>query len=309
MKKSIVAIALAAVAAVTIAGCTADPGSTSTPTASAHATAIPAQKVDKSLRDQLPASIKSAGSVVSINQGSFPPYQILDGNSKMTGATRDLETAVGQLLGITITDQTSSSLATTLTGMQGGRYQLAMGPIGDFAERHSQATFVDWVQEFVVFAVKKGNPEHIVDLDSACGHKIAVQAGGSAEQVIQNQSKTCASEGKPAITVQSYSDQPTSILAVQSGRADAFFSSQAPLTYFVQQSKGQLELAAVGKGNGFSDLFQGAIVPPSQTDLANVLLSAIKKLQSNGTYQAIMSKWGLQRNELKTPGINLGKSA
>ena len=48
---------------------------------------------------------------------------------------------------------------------------------------------------------------------------------------------------RPAVQVESYKDQPTSILSVQSGRADAFFSSEAPLTYFVKQSGGALELA------------------------------------------------------------------
>ena len=113
------------------------------------------------------------------------------------------------------------------------------------------------------------------------------------------------SEGKPAVEVQSYKDQPSSILAVQSNRADAFFSSQAPLTYFVEQSKGELELAGEGKSNGFNDLFQGAVVP-KDSPLAEVLLEAFKTLHENGTYDAIMQKWGLDANKLETPGINMG---
>ena len=62
-------------------------------------------------------------------------------------------------------------------------------------------------------------------------------AGGSAERVIKDQAEKCKADGKEAITVQSYTDQPSSILAVRSKRADAFFSSQAPLTYFVSASQ------------------------------------------------------------------------
>ena len=83
--------------------------------------------------------------------------------------------------------------------------------------------------------------------------------------MIKAQAEKCAADGKPALEVQSYTDQPTSILSVRSKRADAFFSSQAPLTYFVQQSNGELELAGVGKSNGFDDLFQGAVVPKGFT--------------------------------------------
>ena len=60
-----------------------------------------------------------------------------------------------------------------------------MGPVGDFKSRQEANDFVDWVQEYVVFAVHKGNPKKINSLDDACGARIAVQAGGSAEKVIK----------------------------------------------------------------------------------------------------------------------------
>jgi polar amino acid transport system permease protein len=82
-------------------------------------------------------------------------------------------------------------------------------------------------------------------------------AGGSAERVIKAQADKCKADGKEPVEVQSYTDQPSSILAVRSKRADAFFSSQAPLTYFVSQANGQLELTGVGQKNGFEDIYPG----------------------------------------------------
>ncbi len=133
-------------------------------------------------------------------------------------------------------------------------------------------------------------------------------AGGSAEKVIKEQTQKCTSDGKEAIQVQSYTDQPTSILAVRSNRADAFFSSQAPLSYFIQQSNGQLELSAVGQKNGFDDLFQGAVVPKG-SPIAEVLRDGLQMLIENGTYAAIMKKWGLEKNMINDAGINLAGKA
>ena len=161
---------------------------------------------------------------------------------KLTGASADLTDAIGQMLGVKIEHETVSGLPALLAGINSGRYQFAFGPIGDFKTREEANDFVDWVQEYVVFAVQKGNPKAIDSLDSACGNRIAVMAGGSAEKVIKAQVDKCKTDGKPAVEVQSYTDQPSSILAVRSKRADAFFSSQAPLTYFVSQANGQLEL-------------------------------------------------------------------
>lgn len=223
----------------------------------------------------------------------------------MTGASADLTDALGQVLGVKIEHASVSGLPALLAGVSSGRYQFAFGPVGDFKSREEANDFVDWVQEFVVFAVQKGNPKGIISLDTACGQRIAVMAGGSAEKVIQAQSEKCKADGKGAVEIQSFTDQPSSILAVRSKRSDAFFSSQAPLTYFVTQANGQLELTGVGQKNGFEALYQGAVVPKG-SPLGPVLRDAIKLLIDNGTYAAIMKKWGLENNMIKEPGINLG---
>lgn len=272
------------------------------------ADAIPTQKVDQALHDRLPDAIKKSGKMISVNNGSFPPYEIVNGPHAMDGASADLTTALGQLLGVNIEHATVSGLSGVLSGINSGRYQLAIGPIGDYPDRQQKVDFVDFVQEFVVFGVQKGNPQKINGLEDTCGKRIAVMAAGSAEQVIRKQSDACVAAGKPAVVVQSFTDQPSSILAVRSKRSDAFFSSQAPLTYFIEQASGQLELAGKGQKNGFGDIFQGTVVPKG-SPLGQVLLDAYQALYQNGTYAAIMKKWKLDGNMIDAPGLNLAKGA
>lgn len=276
--------------------------------ASQSAETIPVQKVDQALHDRLPEAVKSAGKMTSVNNGSFPPYEIVEGPTSMTGASADLTEALAQLLGVKIEHATVSGLPGLLAGIKSGRYQLAIGPVGDYPDRQQKNDFIDFVQEFVVFAVQKGNPAKINGLDDTCGKRIAVMAGGSAEQVIRKQSTACTTAGKAAVTVQSFTDQPSSILAVRSKRSDAFFSSQAPLVYFVQQADGQLELTGTGQKNGFGDIFQGTVVP-KDSPLGEVVLDAYKVLFTNGTYAAIMKKWQLDGNIISAPGRNLAQGA
>ena len=261
-------------------------------------------EVNKELHDKLPDAIKTSGKMISVNNGSFPPYEIVTG-TEMTGASADLTDAIGQVLGVKIEHATVGGLPALLAGVNSGRYQFAFGPVGDYKDREAANDFVDWVKEYVVFAALKGNPKGITSLDTACGQRISVMAGGSAERVIKAQSDKCTTEGKSAVEVQSYTDQPASILAVRSERADAFFSSQAPLTYFVSQANGQLELTGVGQKNGFEDIFQGAVVPKG-SPLGPIMIDAIKVLMDNGVNATIMKKWGLENNMITQPGLNLG---
>lgn len=303
MKKSPL-ILTAAIAALSLGlvGC-ADPG---TGTAKVEVPDSGELTMDQELHDALPDEIKEAGVIVAVNSGSFPPYTVIDANNELDGATKDIGEAIGQILGVTIEHTTVDGLASVLGGMDAGRYDLDLGPVGDYPERHAQATFIDWVQEFVSFAVQEGNPKGIDGLETTCGAKIAVQAGGSAERVINEQSATCVADGEEPVEVQSYKDQPSSILAVQSNRADAFFSSQAPLTYFVKQSNGALELAGTGKSNGFEDILQGALVPAG-SPLADVMLGAFEVLFESGKYEEILTAYGLEGNMIDAPGLNLGK--
>ncbi|GAB3626712.1 L-cystine-binding protein FliY [Pandoraea terrae] len=274
--------------------------------AAVAADAIPTQTMDAKLHARLPKEIQSAGAMTAVNNGSFPPYEIVEDAHSLSGASADLAEALGQLLGVKIRHETVSGLSGILSGIKAGRYQFAMGPIGDFPERQANNDFIDYVQEFVVFAVQSGNPQRINSLDDTCGKRIAVMAAGSAEKVIKQQSLHCTEAAKPAVQVQSFTDQATSILAVRSRRSDAFFSSQAPLTYFTAQTHGALALAGTGARNGFRDLFQGAVVSKG-SPLTGVLRDGLQKLFDNGTYARIMKKWGLEGNMIKAPGINLAK--
>ncbi len=78
----------------------------------AHAAdAIPTQQVDKGLHDRLPDAIKQAGKMISVNNGSFPPYEIVNGPHAMDGASADLSSALSQLLGVKIEHATVSGLS------------------------------------------------------------------------------------------------------------------------------------------------------------------------------------------------------
>lgn len=300
-------LAVAAVAvSITLAGCTADPGTASgSASPSAKSTGIATQQFDQALHDKLPAKIRDAGKIVAVNSGSYPPYAIINGTGEPDGLLGDVDKAVSEILGVKVEQNTVAGLASMLSGMQAGRYDVALDPNGDYIDRQDKATFVDYIKEHVLFAVLKGNPKQINDMDGTCGTRIGVLAGGSAERVMKAQSDKCVAAGKPAVEVQSYQDSPQSILAVQSGRADAVFGGQGPLTYYVKETGGKLQLAAEGKDNVLGSTFQGAVVP-KDSPLAGVLLGAFQKMYANGTYDAILAKWGLEANKLDKPGINGG---
>src|SRR5476649_2114098 len=123
----------------------------------AESVAIPTQTMDPALHAKLPADIQKSGVMTSVNNGSFPPYEIVTGNNSLDGASADLADALAGVLGVKIEHASVSGMSGILSGMAAGRYQLAIGPIGDYPDRQAKNDFVDFVREYVVFAVHKGN--------------------------------------------------------------------------------------------------------------------------------------------------------
>ena len=105
---------------------------------------LPKLSVNEELKAKLPEAIRTAGKMISVNNGSFPPYEIVTG-TEMTGASADLTDALGQILGVKIEHETVGGLPALLAGVNSGRYQFAFGSVGDFKSREEANEFVDWL--------------------------------------------------------------------------------------------------------------------------------------------------------------------
>lgn len=267
------------------------------------------------LHAQLPADIKKTGKITIVFPGATPPYWIRANGSNGTyqGAAGDLSQEMGKILGVKVVYATNPDISGAIASISSGRYQMAYAPYGDLSgtsKARKGVDFVDVHQEVVPFLVKKGNPRHITNLgDDLCGSRIAGQANGAAYNELVTQAKKCKADGKPSLTVVSVTGTPNGVLALQSGRADAFFSSGAALFYFGKHSTGTgLEVVGADSpdNNGFGKLYQG-IVLPAGSPLAQPVLGAFKEMIKNGSYTKIMKSYGLGREILLTPGVNLDK--
>src|SRR4051794_17301891 len=77
----------------------------------APAVQIPQQKINEELRVKLPEEIKTSNKLVSVNSGSFPPYEIVTDTNAVTGASADMTDAIGQMLGVKVEHATVSGLS------------------------------------------------------------------------------------------------------------------------------------------------------------------------------------------------------
>jgi polar amino acid transport system substrate-binding protein len=294
-----VAVLTAAVSLAALAGCgsSGSSGGSSGAAARPSATAIPTATKDATLT--LPAAWASKSELMVAADASYPPNEFFANDNKtIIGLDVDLANALGQALGkpVKIVNAPFDSI---LPGLQAGKYDLGMSSFTDNKDREKSFDFVDYFTAGTSLMVKKGNPESL-NPDALCGKKVAVEKGTTqSDEDLPARTKTCTDAGKSAITSLIFPDQGGANLALQSGRADGVLADSPVIAYQIKQSNGQFEQA----GAPYATAPYGIAVPKGK-GFGEPVLAALKSVQSQGVYDAILAAWGEQAGALKSPGLN-----
>jgi polar amino acid transport system substrate-binding protein len=289
-------VAIAAVVALTLAGCGGDDdsggGGASEPAATVAA--------DQALAAKVPAAVKSDGTIKIGTDSTYAPNEFLDSDGKtVIGFEVDLFDAVAAKLGLK-TEWVSSKFADILPGVTSGKYEAGVSSFSINDERKQVVNMVSYYSSGTQWTAKKGNPAQ-VSPDDACGKKVAVQTGTVQESDdLPARQKDCTGAGKPEISVDSYQSQADATSAVVTGKDDALLADTSVIGYAVKQTNGQLEAI----GDIYDAAPYGYVVPKDQADFAQALADAVKALITDGTYNTILTKWGVEKGAIDAPAVN-----
>lgn len=284
-------------AALLAAGCASNPATSSGSGSGAGASASTASD-PKSL---VPADIKSKGTLIVAADASYAPNEFFASDGKtIIGMDADLAQALGQELGLKVTVQ-NVTFDSIIAGLAANKYDLGMSSFTDTKEREQTVDFVTYFSAGSSLMVKAGNPEGLKPNDlSLCGKTIAVEKGTTQESTdVPADTKMCTAAGKPAVKGLSFDDQNGANLALDSGRADGVLADSPVAAYAAKQSNGK----AVISGQPYGTAPYGIAIPKGN-GMAPAVLAALKALMANGTYNQILTKWGIQDGAITNPVIN-----
>ena len=261
-----------------------------------------AQGAPGTLFEQLPAPIKNA-KVLKMVGDSFAPYRIVGADGKtVTGLDMDLARALEPHLGVKIELTIVSNLPAMLAGIDTGRYDLTTGPLLTTAEREKRYDMLIWLQSKPAFIVTSASGRKPSKLEDLCGLRIAFPAGSSQEAYAHKVNERCTAARLPVMPLVGMSDQNTTMLAIQSGRADVTGMQLAAALYLQSVNPGKF-LIQTDETDQLGILLQGFAIK-KDSGLAPVLLEALKRLWASGEYNRIMDKWGLSQTRAAAPLLN-----
>jgi len=295
-------LTLALLFVAVLAGCGGSSKKAATTTTSATTTTtgatISTPATDSTVAAQVPSKFKSKTLVVAAD-ATYAPNEFIGSNGKtVEGMDPDLGKALAAVMGIKV-KVVNTSFDGIIPGLAAGKFDVGMSSFTDTKERQKTVDFVTYFQAGTSFYVKASGGTTINTLADLCGHSVGVERGTTQADDATAQSGKCKSAGKSGVKVAVYPDQNAANLAISSGRQQVGMADSPVAAYIVKQSNGQFKLT----GKSYNTAPYGIAIAKG-SGLAKPFLSALKVLMSDGTYKAILTKWGIADGAITNPKIN-----
>ena len=244
----------------------------------------------------LPAAIRDSGRLTIGVNVPYAPNEFKNSAGDIVGFDVDLINAVAKTLGL-IPEYREFLFEDIIPTVQRGEINVGMSSFTDTLERQEQVDFVTYFEAGTLWAQRTGSG---VDPNAACGLRVGMTPGSTHETVeIPAKSDQCVAAGLPPVEAVTYARQDELTSALINGEIDAM-SADSPVTGFaIKGSGGALEPA----GEQFDTAPYGWPVE-KDSGLAESLRQALEHVMSNGEYEAIATKWGVEKGMIAKPVIN-----
>lgn len=245
----------------------------------------------------VPAKVKAKGTLKVAADATYAPNEFIGSDGKtVEGTDADLAAALASVMGLRA-KVVNASFDSIIPALEGHKYDLGMSSFTDTKEREKVVDFVTYFSAGTSFFTKATGGPDVQTLADLCGEKVSVEKGTTQADDATAQAKKCASGQKATVLV--FPDQNAANLALSSGRATVGLADTPVAAYQVKQSQGQFKLS--GKSYGTAPY---GIAIPKDTGLAKAVLAGVKELMQDGTYAAILDKWGVETGAIDNPTIN-----
>ncbi|MBD0415325.1 ABC transporter substrate-binding protein [Oryzicola mucosus] len=239
---------------------------------------------------ELPKSpeVAETGKLLIANTLEYAPFEFIAEDGKPVGINIELAQETAKLLGAEF-EVTRIPFPSMIPGLAAGRFKVAWETFAATEERLKQVDFVMFIKSGIVASTTPDKAESFKGENNLCGKRLGVIGGAVSDFIADRVNEECKTKGLPELTKSVFPEGKDIIQAVLSDRIDARLDDATASGYFEVTSKGQLVVVP-----GLYDVAPlGIAIPKGDKETAEMLRAALEELIKNGTYKAIMEKYGM----------------
>lgn len=259
---------------------------------------------------QLPANYHFAvpGKLtVAVAALNSPPLTVFsDDNKTLLGSEVDIARLVADSLGLEL-NVVPTSWEDWPLGVASGKYDAAISNITVTKERKEKFDFATYRKDSLGFYVKSTSPlQHIDKAEDIAGLRIIVGSGTNQEAILLAWNAENLKKGLKPFTPVYTKDDAAQTLAIQSGRADAFFGPNV-IGAWKAALTGKTKLVGSVDG-GWPKAAHIAVTLKKGGGLVEPVQTALNGVISNGDYAKVLNRWGegvesIPQSEINPAGL------
>jgi len=227
-------------------------------------------------------------------------------NKTLVGSEPDIAQLIADSLGLKL-DLVPVAWADWPLGLTSGKYDAVISNVTVTEQRKERFDFSTYRKDQLGFYVKADSAiEAVREPKDVAGLKVIVSSGTNQEQILLRWIQQNVAAGMKPTEVQYYDDDVVLYLALESGRADAYFGPNA-LLGFKAAREGRTKLVGSFSG-GWPVLAEIAVTTRKGAGLADAITQAINAQIRNGNYAKALARWNLtseaiQESRTNPPGL------
>jgi polar amino acid transport system substrate-binding protein len=236
-----------------------------------------------------PTDLITPGTLTVGSDTTYPPQEYINtATNQAEGFDVDLITAIGKQMGLQ-TKVVTTSFDTIINSLVSKRFDVVISAVTINPDRQKKVDFVPYFNAGESLLVKAGNPLDIKSTADLCGQKVGVQNGTVEQTDLTTANDACKKAGKPAIEITALTNQTDVIQLLATNRVVATYQDSPVTDYYNKLHPGQFSVG----GSVVNAAPEGIVVRKGDPSMFNAVQTAFNQLKANGTYTALIQKWGL----------------
>ncbi|ANR77383.1 ABC transporter substrate-binding protein [Kosakonia sacchari] len=228
---------------------------------------------------------------VAVAALNSPPLTVFaDDNKTLLGSEVDIARLVASSLGLEL-NVVSTSWEDWPLGVTSGKYDAAISNITVTKERKAKFDFATYRKDSLGFYVKSTSPlKSIEKAEDIAGLRIIVGSGTNQEAILLAWNAENVKKGLKPFTPVYTKDDAAQTLALQSGRADAYFGPNV-IGAWKAALTGKTKLVGSVDG-GWPNAAHIAVTLRKGSGLVEAVQTALNGAIKTGDYDKVLNRWG-----------------
>src|SRR5438445_1016885 len=231
------------------------------------------------------ANLVKPGTLVMVTNPTLPPMQFVDSAGNLKGMRITLGEELAKRLCLK-PEYIRIEFSAMIPGLQAGRWDVINTGIFWTEERARLMHMVPYENQALSVSSQKGNPLKITKVEDVTGRTMGVELGGFEERKVRELDKALVEKGLKQMTIRTFDTATVAYQALRAGQVEVVANIDATAAEYAK--RGEFDRVITGLSPA-----PIALAMKNKT-LADAITAALGELQREGSYQKLLTEYGLE---------------